>query len=538
MTAKPNRSSRKSGTSTGKRSGAGKTGKKPVTIDLEPEKVVTASKRKSSSAASSTSAAAAKKSETSKAPASSAADSASTKSSAGSVPKSGGSGSTVGRDAVTRENPEPQSSDLAGRLVAGIVGGLIVLGGAGALQYLGYLPTPGVQTSGLATSEALDSSTEGLNAKIAELENKLNEASASESIDKAAVDAAIDARMAQLPGAGKDIVARADLDGLGTTMSAKVSDLQSRLDKTASALDQVQSSISSGEAGDAAALSALSTRMESLSGELTGLRDDVSKLSGGVTAAEVTTMGTTLSDLSSKVGKIGERLAAIDTRVGSLPENVADAQVMTSLGSELSSVKSTVETVKADLGSQKEVLTTVQDQLANGADKKAARALAAAALKSDIDRGLPFADSLGVLKSVSDEGADVSILEPYAATGIPSEVSLVERFDAVSDAVMAATTEVKDEGAITRLVAGAKAFVKVKSVAPIEGESPAAILSRIGAAVTSGDLAKASSEWATLPEAGKAASKKWHDDLQARINANALMANTVQSFMSSSGAGN
>ena len=84
---------------------------------------------------------------------------------------------------------------------------------------------------------------------------------------------------------------------------------------------------------------------------------------------------------------------------------------------------------------------------------------------------------------------------------------------------------------MSRLLSGAKSLVKVKPVAPIEGDDVTAISSRIAYALQSGDLSKASAEWTGFSDAAKQVSQNWHSDLSARLTANSLLAQAVESFM-------
>ena len=164
----------------------------------------------------------------------------------------------------------------------------------------------------------------------------------------------------------------------------------------------------------------------------------------------------------------------------------------------------------------------------------AAQALAAAALKRDIDLGVPFGGTLDTLHSVSPDTTALDPLTAYADTGVPTLATLQDRFEAVADEMRAAIAPAPADDSLTaRLLAGARGAVQVRR----SGEGDNGIEDDIAAidnAITTGDLTGADAAWQALPDPAKAASSGWHDDLTARLTAYRLVSEVVDNSLRTS----
>ncbi|MHC1547481.1 COG4223 family protein [Phyllobacterium sp. K27] len=157
---------------------------------------------------------------------------------------------------VSAASPIQESNDSLGRLVSGLVGGVVVLAGAAALQWAGMLPSPKADLSGLeqqiaqlrdapakpldeASQAALDGAKQAseqiaaLRAELGSVKQSVADIQNSAPATSTAVDtSAIDARIASLEqqiSANKQQVAQADGAAAGATtrldaLEAKVND--------------------------------------------------------------------------------------------------------------------------------------------------------------------------------------------------------------------------------------------------------------------------------------------------------------------------
>ena len=408
--------------------------------------------------------------------------------------------------ATSTRKPEPAKNGrggtgVAGLIGAGLVGALLALGGTYALQTARLLPSPGA----------------GADAKTAQLQKDLN-----------SLQSNLDQRLAELDGRVASIAsstdssageaARADLVEQLNTLAARVDDVQQQT-------GELQASVSSGSAGEDAGLSALSGRIDALNTKI----DELAGKGPSTTGPSTVDPGADQrAALLAQAETLATRIGAMETTIEGLPSSYADGA---EINQSLSALRSRLDNLSGSLEAQSETLAGMAQKVAGGADKKVARALSAAALKADIDQGVPFASSLSTAKSVADDPSVLAPLDAYAQTGIPTVPQLATGFAGTLDAIIATEPKAQDDGTFSRLLAGAKSLVKVKQIGAATGNSVSARASRISASLQSGDLAAADAEWQSLPQAAKDASKKWHEGLAARMATNQLMPQIVQSFV-------
>jgi hypothetical protein len=160
--------------------------------------------------------------------------------------------------------------------------------------------------------------------------------------------------------------------------------------------------------------------------------------------------------------------------------------------------------------------------------EKAARAVAIGTLRQAAERGGSFTADLAMIEALAIAPADVAALKPLAEKGAPAKDDLAAEFPAVGDAILAAAVGGSESGGIVdRLIAHARGLITVRPVGPIAGDTPAAIVSRLQAAVDKGDLAAALKERDGLPDSGKAASAAWAEAAADRVAIDRLVGKLV-----------
>lgn len=300
----------------------------------------------------------------------------------------------------------------SGALAAAIVGGLVALAGAGALQYGGYLPTlgPGGMSGG----------------------------------DLAPLSAELDALKARV-------------DTLGAAARSHAVDLQP-LESRLAALEQTASGPAAGAVDEEAqrSIATLEATVAKLTADITALRDRAA-------AAE-----RTVSDQSAQ---LTQRLDAAEQKLAEPRDDVAMA-----------------------------------------------RAVAATALKTAIDRGGPYLAELEAYVSVSPDDPSVTPLREHAPTGVVSRADLVRQFEPVADDMIEAVHRpAGEQGIVDRLLASASSVITVRPVGSVEGDSPEAIVARIENKLQNGDLKGAQIEWQALPEVARNAGASFKAELDQRI---------------------
>ncbi len=400
--------------------------------------------------------------------------------------------------AATSQNPE-RKNNSGSTLLAACIGGVIALGLAGLLQYAGILGAPGTSSDAEATLL--------LENRIVGLEKKLASQSAAPTGEEIA--SLVDARLTAQSASSADRIAAAE--GAVQQMQERLAALDdgaspdamltARLDQLAKDVAALKSSrsnttVASGDGASIAQLDKLSEDIESV------LNDQVAKIEA---------VGDTLNEASTERASIRERLSETVQRLDAIGKEQSETSV---------------------------AVAALRDRTENGADKRAATAIAAAALKGDIDSGQPFAASLNNLKAFAADNTGLNSLESFAETGVPTVAQLTAGFeDTVSKAILDAAAPKEEGGIASRLAAGARALVEVKPIGVIEGDTPAARVSQILGALKGNDLSRASSVWEQLPEAGQQASRDWHNSLQARLTANTVVSGAIEDILNSSRGG-
>jgi len=359
--------------------------------------------------------------------------------------------SDVRQAAAAKPASSGRSGAGLGMVVSGVLGAVIALAGAYALQSGGLLPAPGNSADQV---QALSAKLDAASTEVAALKTQMTDA-------------------ANAPD---------------TDLSAQLS---ARLDSLETAFNEIAAA--GGEAGDAAGLEALQTRLASLEAEIAALGQS----SGNATvdpalAAAITELRAAQSGLQAAIEDLRAQAEAASGKIAAIEQG--QAKLTEQLG---------------DPGRQIDL----------------ARAIAAAGLKSAIDRGGPFMAELEAFASVVPDDPAVPELRDLAARGVPSRSRLIEDFpDAATTAIAAAQPVDPNAGLVDRLMSSAMSVVKVRQVGDVEGDSAEAIAARAETHLLDGNLDAALAEWNALPEASRLAAADFGNALAARARAEMLIA--------------
>ncbi len=270
--------------------------------------------------------------------------------------------------------------------------------------------------------------------------------------------------------------------------------------------------------------------------DLSGIEARIAETAGGL--AQVTDrldaiqaqMTGTVSALSDRIDEFDARVTDLEQRPsddGTLAEEAIAAyeREVSALRDEMQAQTDRFAAMSADAEAQ---LQVARDEIlaAEAAAEETARAAEARAalgrVQAAVDTGQPFTAALADLRSVSD--ADIpAVLAAAAEDGIPTTRDLQDSFAATARAALATA---RDEG-LSEDGGGVGGFLRstfnVRSVAPREGASPDAVLSRIDAAVSDGRITDALAEAETLPEVVRGAMSDWLGAAQSRADAQSAL---------------
>jgi hypothetical protein len=347
-------------------------------------------------------------------------------------------------------------------VAAGVVGGIVVLVGAGALQFAGVLPVPGSAEPGEPTG-------------LAELRSEL-------------------AALRDQVAAGG---AQAD-----PAQAARLDDVTAALDQVRTDVDALRSAISQGEGGDAAGLQALDQRLAELETTVAALGGSGGAAAGGT--IDLAPLTDRVGAIESRVAELSRTTQAASEAVSGLPDRIA------ALDQRLATLDGRVTELAAQL----------EEQASN---PRIALAIAAAGLKAAIDRGDPFMTELETYASIAPDAPEIADLRALAASGVPTRAAISQDVNAAANRMIAAAAPVSDAGFFGRLLDSMQSVVKVRPIGDVEGDDVGAIVARLETAVRAGDYDRALAEYESLPEPARQAGAGFIADVKARQTADGLV---------------
>jgi len=390
------------------------------------------------------------------------------------------------------EHPAPaqeKRGSVLPALMGAVIGGILAIGGTVGLAKLGALP-------GLGQPEAWKSADKVLTDRLNGLQTRAETIDA----DLATTKKGLDAARVKIDTATN---AASDLAVVKSTLAALQKDLSG-----------LQAAVSGGAAGGDAALASLRNDLEKLAE-----RTDTALANANRTVPTAST-GDVPAGLIGRLDTLDRQVAALT----SVKPTAADTAEIAGLKTRLDAVDAAVATLKTKIASL--------SQPSGNAAQAAAQAVTIAALGRVVVSGRPYVTELAAARQLAGDQAKLAPLDANAKTGIATPSALIAEFGPVARAILEKTGTNENDGFLGRLMSNARSIVHVRPVGMREGTTPAAIVARIEAHLTDGDLSAAHGEWASLPETGKAISKDWAERLGARIEAVEIINTLTQAALS------
>ena len=274
------------------------------------------------------------------------------------------------------------------------------------------------------------------------------------------------------------------------------------------------------QGGQISALQADLKRVEGLADQ-SALRDELGAISAAIDtnfSEDVARLSAQITALQEISAQLSDRLGAVESRP--IQEMVSDASVeayeaeMTKLREAIASHRADIEAMAAD--------ARAAEAAARAETLKSKGAALVTDLSLAVSGGAPYAAHIAQLEA---EGATIpAALKAQAAEGVPTQTQLSEAFpDAARAALRAIRQDETGEGGQGGVMAFLQDQLGVRSVAPKEGDSADAILSRAEAALKAGDVAASLAEVASLPESGQQAMTNWVGSAEIRADALAAL---------------
>jgi hypothetical protein len=256
-------------------------------------------------------------------------------------------------------------------------------------------------------------------------------------------------------------------------------------------------------------------------------------------------------DLENRVAAVEGALASLSERIGAIEQTVRDAAAAARAAAEradkvarqLDEAKKNGDEQEAaqqldrgamdDLASRIKTLESRQmtvrqiqerlDRLANAAgapDRAARAAVAAAALRTAVERDRPFAAELAAARSIGLDDGALAPLEAFAATGVPTRNELFRELSALLPELRRVSAPPgQDLGYLDRLQASAVRMLNIRPVKDEPGDDPPTVLSRIEFKMIQQDVDAIVAELDRLPAQGKELARAWRTKAVARKDA-------------------
>ncbi len=159
-----------------------------------------------------------------------------------------------------------------------------------------------------------------------------------------------------------------------------------------------------------------------------------------------------------------------------------------------------------------------------GGQPKIALAIAAAALRSALDRGGTFVAEVETFAAIAPNSPDIAALREAAAKGVATRADIAAGLaDAATAIIAAGDAPSEDVGFFEGIWDGLGSLVTVRPIGDVEGEGVPETVARMEVAVQQGDFAKALAEYDTLSEPAKAAGASFADKIRTRLAAEQLI---------------
>jgi hypothetical protein len=306
------------------------------------------------------------------------------------------------------------------------------------------------------------------------------------------------------------------------------------------ALKQDVDAVKAAPGGDTTKLSQsvadLSSGVQGMSSALQQVKSDVAALKNAVESGSAGD-GAAVQALNSKIAALEASVAALGQNGQGVPQEALDAinQKIAEVSAAASAATDAAKAGEGRLAALEQSVAGLSDQIAKqAAQPKVALAIAAAALKSAIERGGTFTPEVETFAAIAPGAPELPALRDIAAKGVASRADLIAEIDDAANAMIAASEVVDDNaGFWDRLLSSAESMIKVRPIGAVEGETVPAKVARMEVAVKAGDFSKAIAEYETLPDTSKAAGQAFADKVKARLAAEALVAKALAGALKS-----
>jgi hypothetical protein len=233
-----------------------------------------------------------------------------------------------------------------------------------------------------------------------------------------------------------------------------------------------------------------------------------------------------LAEIETELHSLRDRVEAASARGGDLAAGLAEARRRTDANAaalaELAqksagSAAGAVNDLAGRLSALADRVGSLEARPQGSDDRLARAAVIAGALAEAVERGAPFAAELAAAQGEAADPKRLAALEPFAASGVPSQAALARELSALEPQLLAvAGAAPADGGVLQKLEANAEKLVRIRPIDEAQaGEEPAAVIARAKLKAAH-DLPGALADLARLPDSVRAPARLWIAKVEAR----------------------
>ncbi len=328
----------------------------------------------------------------------------------------------------------------------------------------------------------------------------------------------LESRLAAMDQALAEAGSRAAADA--GALSGQIAELAQRV---AAAETAGAEALTVAEAASGAA-SALAERLTAVESENAALR------------AEQAAVSTALSEAASGAGagspELAAAMAALSERIEKLSARVEQRQGSADFDARIDGLLKRIEAAEATAAAARSAQDETLGEVSSAIREASLRA-ALAALSGRVAGGGPYAAQLGDVAALAGTPAPEALVLG-AESGLATAATLAAAFPPAAQAAVRADVQAQSGGGISAQVFGwLRAQVTGRPTSEQAGDSVGAIVSRVGARIEDGDLDMALAEAETLPDHSQAAMGDWLVRLRGTVAAQAAL----ESWLAEIGAG-
>lgn len=226
---------------------------------------------------------------------------------------------------------------------------------------------------------------------------------------------------------------------------------------------------------------------------------------------------------SESLSAAQEKVATIETALSTFSEEV-ERQLATLTKPE--DVKTALTPVTQQVSALNDQVRSVieREKTRQESTKRIVLALELSNLKRAMERGDPIKEPLAEVKKLAPEDLNLTALENFSEAGTPTTTSLQSSFRNIARSALDAERAPKSDSVLDQFLSGAQSIVRVRRTGRVEGDTAEAVIARMEARLSEGDLAGALAEAAALKGPALEAAAPWIDKLEARVSVDQAMA--------------